>query len=196
MSEDRRTRHTIRWVAAAVLAVLAVLAVVGVVLATRTPQESTQVNSPLLGHMAPSFVGTDLRTGQRVSLSSLRGRYVVVNFFASWCIPCQEETPDLVTFDYNQTHAARGAELVGVVFHDTTSAAKAFMKSQGATWSAIDDPNGTIAASYGVTAPPTTFVIDPSGRITVNPDEGPATLKNLDALLRQARAQHAAADDA
>jgi cytochrome c biogenesis protein CcmG/thiol:disulfide interchange protein DsbE len=193
MSPGRTNRHTIRWIAGAVLAVLAI---VGVVLATRTPQESTQVNSPLLGHMAPSFVGTDLRTGHRVSLSSLRGRYVVVNFFASWCIPCQEETPDLVTFDYNQTHAADGAALIGVVFHDTTASARQFLQTQGATWSAVDDPDGTIAASYGVTAPPTTFVIDPSGRITVNPDEGPATLKNLDALLRQARTHQVTAANA
>jgi cytochrome c biogenesis protein CcmG, thiol:disulfide interchange protein DsbE len=193
MTGRRRPRHTTRWAAGTVLALLAV---VGVVLATRTPQESTQVQSPLLGHMAPGFRGTDLRTGRLVSLASLRGHYVVVNFFASWCTPCVDETPDLVTFDYDQTHQAGGADLIGIVFHDTTSAARQFMRTQGATWSAIDDPGGTIAQAYGVTAPPTTFVIDPSGRITVNPDEGPATLKNLDALLRAAHRHTSVASDA
>jgi alkyl hydroperoxide reductase subunit AhpC len=82
------------------------------------------------------------------------------------------------------------------VFHDTTSSARQFLRTQGATWSAVDDPNGTIAASYGVTSPPTTFVIDPSGRITVNPALGPSTVKNLNALLRQARTHQVTAANA
>jgi cytochrome c biogenesis protein CcmG/thiol:disulfide interchange protein DsbE len=188
MTGRSKGRHTTRWVAGTVLLVLAV---VGVVLATRTPQEATQVDSPLLGHMAPQFTGTDLRTGAPVSLSSLRGHYVFVNFFASWCVPCQQEAPDLVTFDYDQTHTHGGADLISVVFHDQTSAARKFLQSQGAIWPAVSDPEGSIAEDYGVTAPPTTFLIDPSGRISVNPDEGPATEKNLDSLLKSAEVQRA-----
>ena len=183
-------RHTTRWVAGAVLLVLVI---VGVVLATRTPQEATQIDSPLVGHMAPRFTGTDLRSGAPVSLLALRGHYVFVNFFASWCIPCQQEAPDLVAFDYEQQHQSGGATLVSVVFHDETSSATAFLRSQGATWAAVSDPGGSIAEAYGVTDPPTTFLIDPSGRVTVNPVIGPATEKNLDALLRSARADPAGA---
>jgi cytochrome c biogenesis protein CcmG/thiol:disulfide interchange protein DsbE len=182
----RARRHTTRWVAGGLLLVLVV---VGVVLATRTPQDATQVDSPLLGHMAPAFSGTNLRTGARVSLSALRGHYVMVNFFASWCIPCQQEEPFLVAFDYDQQHLAGGADLVGVVFHDESSSATQFLRSEGATWPAVLDPGGTIAEDYGVTDPPTTFLVDPSGRITVNPIIGPATEKNLDTLLHAARAQ-------
>jgi peroxiredoxin len=76
-----------------------------------------------------------------------------------------------------------------VVFHDETSSAESFLRSQGAIWSAVNDPGGSIAESYGVTDPPTTFLIDPSGRISVNPDIGPATEQNLDDLLHAARAQ-------
>ncbi len=178
-------RHTTRWVAGGVLLLLCV---VGVVLATRTPQEATQVESPLLGHVAPAFSGTDLRTGAPVSLAALRGHYVFVNFFASWCGPCQQETPDLITFDYDQRHTPHGADLVGVVFHDEVSSARQFLISQGATWPTVNDPGGTIAAHYGVTGPPTTFLIDPSGRITVNPATGPATESELSHMLKEAHA--------
>jgi cytochrome c biogenesis protein CcmG/thiol:disulfide interchange protein DsbE len=179
-----RPRHTTRWIASGVLVILCV---VGVVLATRTPQEATQVVSPLLNHQAPVFAGTDLRTGRPVSLSALRGHYVFVNFFASWCGPCQQETPDLITFDYNQRHDADGADLVGVVFHDQVSSARHFQVTQGATWPTVNDPGGTIAERYGVTGPPTTYLIDPSGRITVNPSTGPATQVDLLHMLKEAR---------
>ncbi len=184
----RRRGHLARWLAGAVLVVLVV---VGIVLATRTPQEATEVQSPLLGHAAPAFTGASLTNGTPVSLHSLRGHYVVLNFFASWCIPCQQEAPDLSRFHFQQSRAARGADMVSVVFHDTTSTAKGFLKQNGDLWPAISDPGGAIAEHYGVTAPPTTFVIDPAGRVSAVL-EGPATQKNLDSSLRAAR--HSAAD--
>ena len=186
---ERRRRHPTRWVAGGVLAVLVV---VGIVLATRTPQEATAVQSPLLGHRAPDFTGSDLTTGAPVSLASLRGHYVVINFFASWCTPCQQEAPDLSRFNYQQAHSTDGADMMSVVFHDTTSTARSFLRQNGDLWPAVSDPGGTIAESYGVTAPPTTFLVNPSGRVTAVL-EGPATQKNLDTFLRAAHVQAAAA---
>jgi cytochrome c biogenesis protein CcmG, thiol:disulfide interchange protein DsbE len=190
MSGRRPRSHLTRWVAGAVLVVLVV---VGVVLATRTPQEATAVVSPLLGHQAPDFTGRDLSTGSPVSLASMRGHYVVINFFASWCVPCQQEAPDLSRFYYQQTHSADGADMVSVVFHDTTGTAQAFLRANGDLWPAISDPGGTIAERYGVTAPPTTFVVGPSGRVSAVL-VGPATEKNLDSFLQAAKSEQALSD--
>jgi len=161
--------------------------VVGIVLATRTSQEATAVQSPLLGRTAPALSGTDLSSGAPVSLEALRGHYVLVNFFASWCGPCQQEAPDLSRFHYQQAHISDGADMVSVVFHDTTSTARAFLRSNGDLWPAVGDPGGVIAEHYGVTAPPTTFVIDPSGRVAAVL-VGPATQANLNASLKAAHA--------
>jgi cytochrome c biogenesis protein CcmG/thiol:disulfide interchange protein DsbE len=182
----RRRRHAARWVAGGVLLVLVV---VGIVLATRTPQEATAVQSPLLGQRAPNLSGSDLTTGDPVSLEALRGHYVVVNFFASWCIPCQQEAPDLSRFHFEQAHAFDGADMVSVVFHDTTSTAVNFLRQKGDLWPAIADPGGAIAERYGITGPPTTFIINPAGRVSTVV-VGPATQKNLDAYLKAARANH------
>ena len=194
MTVRGKRRHTTRWVAGFVILVLAVI---GVVLATRTPQEATAVESPLVGHMAPQFSGANIQSsgGAPVSLRSLRGHYVFVNFFASWCGPCQQEATDLIAFDYQDAPADR-ADLVSVIFHDQVASAETFLKTQGAPWPAVNDPGGTIAEDYGVTGPPTTFLVDPSGRITVAPETGPATEADLQKMLHEARkqAQHPTVD--
>ena len=185
MTPHGKRRHTTRWVAGAVLLLLAV---VGVVLATRTPQEATAVESPLVGHMAPAFSGSNMQRpgGPAVSLRALRGHYVFVNFFASWCGPCQQEAPDLISYYYQEAPQDH-ADFVSVVFHDELSSAEGFLRSQGAPWPALDDPGGRIAQEYGITGPPTTFLIDPSGRITVPPVTGPSTQANLHAMVVQAQ---------
>ena len=102
-------------------------------------------------------------------LAAYRGRWVCVNFFASWCPPCQQEEPDLVTFAF-QHRAPGDAALVGVVYDDTTGNARAFEQSAGATWPTVVDPGGQIALRYGVRGPPETFLISPAGKVVAHLD--------------------------
>ena len=74
-------------------------------LATSPPQTAIEVDTPLVGQTAPSITGSTLGGGS-FNLQAWRGRWVVVNFFASWCQPCQQEQPELVAFAY--AHRAPG----------------------------------------------------------------------------------------
>ncbi len=116
----------------------------------------------LVGEPAPNFALTDLN-GNLVQLSSLRGRPVIVHFWASWCGPCVEEFPLLL----NASAAHRGDDLaiVGIVYNDSSAAAAAFMTRMGATWPATVDPGGGVATRYGIIGPPDTFFVDRSGMI-------------------------------
>lgn len=115
-----------------------------------------------IGNVAPDFALTDL-AGKPVRLADLRGRPVIVNFWASWCGPCAEEFPLLR--DAHERHAGDGLAVVGIVYQDRSQAARAFMERHGAAWTAASDPDGRAAQAYGILAPPETFFIDREGRI-------------------------------
>lgn len=182
-AQVRRRRHVARWTAAGLLVLLVV---VSVVLATRPSFEATRANSPLDGKRAPAFSAMSFE-GRRVSLAQYRGHYVFVNFFASWCGPCQQEAPDLVKFQFDQSRLPDGAAVVSIDFTDTNSGARRFIATYGTTWPSLQDPGGTIAFDYGVESPPTTFLITPSGMV-FGDLVGPVTAGNLTSMLAEARA--------
>jgi cytochrome c biogenesis protein CcmG/thiol:disulfide interchange protein DsbE len=179
---ERPRRHLTRWVAGGVLVALVAVAVVA---ATRPSSQATQVQSPLVGHRAPVLSGTAL-TGREFSLAQERGHYVYVNFFASWCPPCQEEEPALVDFAFRQSRVRSGARMVSVVFNDTLSDARRFVADWGIRWPVVPDSEGAIANRYGVGSPPMTFLVDPSG-VVVGTWVGPVTVTQLDQMLAAAR---------
>lgn len=148
------------------LVALVIVIAFSIFLGTRQPVgPASAVQTPLRGKIAPAFSGQEL-TGGHLSLKSDRGDIVILNFWASWCGPCVEEAPNLSTFAWQERHD--GVKVIGVVFYDTVSAATGFEKYYGSLYPSIIDPGGQIANSYGVTAPPTTFVINQKGRVVLS----------------------------
>ncbi|EIV94215.1 TlpA disulfide reductase family protein [Frankia sp. QA3] len=111
-------------------------------------------------HEAPKLAGKNL-DGAELDVASLRGKIVVVNFWASWCAPCRAETPGLVQLSKENPTVA----FLGVNEKDP-SGAKAFVRDNGVPYPSIVDRLGTLAAGWPV-APglPSTFVLDADGRI-------------------------------
>lgn len=144
-------------VVAAVLPII-LLVVLAVALVARGPATSPTA----IGSAAPDFFVISLE-GNPIHLAELRGRPVIVNFWASWCIPCIEEFPLLR--DAAERHRDGGLVVVGIVYQDRTQAAGDFMARNGATWAAAADPDGRVADAYGILAPPETFFIGRDGRI-------------------------------
>jgi cytochrome c biogenesis protein CcmG/thiol:disulfide interchange protein DsbE len=125
----------------------------------RDPHE---VPFALKGKPAPNFTLTRLDTGEKVTLAELRGRPLVLNFWASWCGPCQLEHPTLA----RAAHRYQGeARFFGVVFEDTPEAARTFARPTDAAFPQLLDVKSRMAVDYGVTGVPETYFIDADGII-------------------------------
>jgi len=150
-------RPLLRW--AIPLAALPVLLLLGYGFRTH-PRE---IPSPLIGKPAAPFTLATFDGGQ-VSLEALRGRVVVVNFWASWCYPaCYEEAPALARAW--ETYKDRGVMMIGINIQDKEEPAKKFLTQFGHTFPNAPDPAGRVSVDYGVYGVPETFFIDRAGRV-------------------------------
>lgn len=178
----RRPRRTAR-VAAVGVGVVVVLLLV--LLATRDPATERATTSPLVGRAAPAIVGETV-DGAAFDLDDLRGRWVVVNFFSTWCVPCRAEHPELVSFSRRHLQVD-DARVVSVVFADEPEDVQGFFAAEGGEWPVVRDDDGRIALSYGVTGVPESFLVAPSG-LVVQKINGGVTSVALDRLLASAQA--------
>lgn len=159
------------------------LAVLITLLASTKPVANSVTSSPLLGKAAPPVSGKALNGNGSYSLGEFRGRWVLLNFSASWCIPCRNETPQLLNFQ--KEHAASGDATVLAVEFDPSDQANlaAFLASSHATWPAINDPAAEV--SYGVTGIPESYLIDPAGTVVAK-FFGGVTAAQVDKSISQA----------
>lgn len=124
------------------------------------------VKSPLIGKAAPGFAITRLGTGESLSLAALRGKPVVLNFWASWCAACRDEAHVLQAAHTIYEQEQQKLRVVGIAIQDTEAKATAFARKFGKTYFlGLDNEAGDISLSYGIYGVPETFFIDAQGVI-------------------------------
>lgn len=130
-------------------------------LALRPSYDPQMLPSAMIDKPAPEFDLAALNGGPNLALSKLKGQVVLVNFFASWCVPCRVEQPILMRLA-RQDHVA----LYGIDYKDQPAAAQQVLTELGDPYRAIGlDPDGATGINFGVYGVPETYVIDKSGHI-------------------------------
>jgi len=145
-------------------------------------RDPTTINSPLIEKPAPDVRLTELAGGDSLRLASLRGRPAVVNFWATWCIPCIQEHAALTAGARMNPDVA----FLGVVYEDTAENAKAFLAQHGAAYPTYVDDDGKAAIAFGIYGVPETFFIDAKG-VIVEKYVGPLDADTLRQRLAVAR---------
>jgi peroxiredoxin len=145
---------------------LVALAGIAGLLALLVWQLAHQQHAPRVGSVAPAFTLRRLDGLGKVSLRSLRGRAVVLNFWASWCTTCKSEAPVL---ERNWTRfRRRGVVFIGVDTNDLASDGRRFVAAHGLTFPMLEDGSGKVNGSYGVSQWPETYVLSRRGRVVAH----------------------------
>ena len=144
------------------IAVFGVLAVVGLLVFGLLSKGSSRLE---IGEAAPTVPLPRLESDGGESLSDYRGKWVLVNFWASWCLPCRAESPALEQFQ--QRHGGPRFTVLGIDTQDLSGDARAFVEKYGLSYPQLRDGQGDAADDYGTTGVPETFLVDPAGKLRV-----------------------------
>jgi len=142
------------------IAVLGVVAVVGLLVFGLVSKGSSGV---ALGDPAPASPLPRLEGGGDESLAQYKGRWVLVNFWASWCIPCKQEAPALEEFQ--RQHGGSKFTVLGIDSRDLSGDGREFVRRYGLSYPQLRDGDGGAAHDFGTTGVPENFLIDPAGKV-------------------------------
>ena len=131
----------------------------------------------------PEVIVTDM-AGQPVSLSDLRGRPLLINFWATWCPPCREEMPALERIE--RKRAERGAAVIVINFEEDEATIRRYLAENGLSLRVFQDNRGEVAQILDITHLPTTLFVDDEGVIRSR-NEGPLSQGQMEAGLRALR---------
>jgi cytochrome c biogenesis protein CcmG/thiol:disulfide interchange protein DsbE len=143
--------------------VLAVVALVGLLVFGLVSKGSSRLE---IGDPVPTRALPRLEGSGEGSLAEYRGRWVLVNIWASWCPPCRQETPALAEFQ--QRHAGPKFTVVGIDTRDLSDDGRKFVDSYGLGYPQLRDGNGEAAHEYGTSGVPESFLIDPAGKVRLH----------------------------
>jgi cytochrome c biogenesis protein CcmG/thiol:disulfide interchange protein DsbE len=146
-----------------VIAVLGVLAVLGLLVVGLVSKGSSGVGP---GDPVPKAPLSRLEGTGSQSLADYRGRWVLVNIWASWCIPCRAEAPDLERFQ--QRYGGPKFTVLGIDSRDLTGDGREFVDKYGLSYPQLRDGNGDAAHEYGTTGVPENYLVDPTGTVRLH----------------------------
>jgi cytochrome c biogenesis protein CcmG/thiol:disulfide interchange protein DsbE len=152
------------------------------VLVANLGRDPHSVRSPLVGRLAPAFSLVPVGGGTPVALEALRGKTVVINFWATWCVPCFEEHAALT----EAARSMRDVQFLGIVYEDEEVRTREFLRQRGSSYQSLMDPEARTAIAYGIFGVPETFFIDGNGRI-VEKFVGPLDRDTILALVARAK---------
>ena len=150
-------------------------------LAQKVQTETARLDK--IGTPAPDVTVHDL-AGKPVRLADLRGKYVLIDFWATWCAPCTVEIPRMQAA--YAKYKAKGFEIVAVSLDETKGAVDEFVRARKLPWKQVHNAtsDGDLVEAFGVKTIPATFLIDPAGKIVRLELRGPALDKALETLLK------------
>ena len=145
--------------------------------ATKTgTRQQTPTTSPLIGQLAPPLPELALNAEKEAPLAQFRGKPVLVNFMASWCLPCRAEIPALDTLSDD-------VAIIAVAYKDKLTDTETFLKEYGDPYDAVwMDFDGRAGLRWGIYGVPETFVIDASGRVVLR-HAGPIFKDTLEDII-------------
>jgi cytochrome c biogenesis protein CcmG/thiol:disulfide interchange protein DsbE len=177
-----------QWSGAMRIAAIIGISALVVVLVLAFRRDPHDIKTGTVGKPAAAFTLRNLEEDRPMVFDAPRGRITVMNFFASWCIPCKEENPALLRV--YERYRGSGVEFIGVLYQDTRESGLKYVRDNGVTWPTGMDDDGRVAFSYGVFGIPETFFIGADGVIAgrhIGPIDETTLVNAIDKLRSEAR---------